>query len=58
MSRASGGEGAAGPRAEALTTLIRRTKADWKVSPAKNRQVFQESSAESCRETTTYFPHW
>ena len=30
--------------------------ADWKVSLAKNRQVFQESSAVSCRETTRCFP--
>ena len=42
MSRASGGESAKGARAEALTPLIRRTKADWKVSPAENRQVFQD----------------
>ena len=52
MSRASGGESAKGARAEALTTVIRMTKADWKVSQAKNRQVFQdkESRELSCSD--------
>ena len=42
MSRARGGESAKGARAEALTTVIRMTKADWKVSPADFRQEIQD----------------
>ena len=47
----SGGEGAEGSRAEPLTRLIRRTKADWKVSQADFRLGNPRHGATRCRAT-------
>ena len=47
----SGGEGAEGSRAKPLTRLIRRTKADWKVSQADFRLGNPRHGATRCRPT-------